>query len=219
MGKRQERGVKMATKKQIRTTEVKRKKKKKGTRLLILLLITMAVFGSLIFLFVTLFDSLYPPVTGKGEGAYAKKEKWVATLYFSDANERFLIPEKRQLMKDKDIVGQACELVKALLDGPKTKLVRTFPQKTELQGVKIEGGQRAVVSFDKNFIRNHPGGSASEMATIYSLTNTLTANILSIKEVKLLVGGKELESIGGHIDTRRPFVPNKDMLAPGVNEG
>lgn len=208
----------MATKKQIRTTEVKRKKKKKGTRLLILSLIILAVFGSLIFFFVTLFDSLYPPVTGKGEGAYAKKEKWVATLYFSDANERFLMPEKRRIIKDKDSTGQVRELVKALLDGTKTKLVNTFPQETELQSVKIEGGQRAVVSFNKNLIRNHPGGSASEMATIYSLTNTLTANILAIKEVKLLVDGKELESIGGHIDTRRPFVPDKDILAPGAKE-
>lgn len=206
----------MVTKKQRRTGEVKRKKKKKGTRLLILLLITAVVFGALIFFFLTLFDSLYPPVTGKG--SYAKKEKWVVTLYFSDANERFLMPEKRRIMKDKDSAGQVRELVKALLDGPKTKLVHTFPQKTELQSVKIEGGQRAVVSFNKNLIRNHPGGSASEMATIYSLTNTLTANILAIKEVKLLVDGKELESIGGHIDTRRPFVPNKDILAPGAKE-
>lgn len=208
----------MVTKKQRRTGEVKKKKKKKGARLLILSLITAVVFGSLIFFFVTLFDSLYPPVTGKGEGAYAKKEKWVATLYFSDANERFLMPEKRRIIKDKDSAGQVRELVKALLDGPKTKLVNTFPQETELQSVKIEGGQRAVVSFNKNLIRNHPGGSASEMATIYSLTNTLTANILAIKEVKLLVDGKELESIGGHIDTRRPFVPDKDILAPGAKE-
>jgi flagellar basal body-associated protein FliL len=209
----------MVTKKQRRTGEIKKKKKKKGTRLMILLLITLAVFGSIIFFFLTLFDSLYPSVTGKGEGAYSKKEKWVATLYFSDANERFLMSEKRQVMKDKDSAGQARELVKALLDGPKTKLVHTFPQKTELQSVKIEGRQRAVVSFSKNLIRNHPGGSASEMATIYSLTNTLTTNIPAIKEVKLLVDEKELESIGGHIDTRRPFVPNKDMLAPVAKEG
>ena len=56
------------------------------------------------------------------------------------------------------------------------------------------------------------------MATIYSLTNTLTTNIPVIKEVVLQVDGKELESIGGHIDTRRPFVPNKDLLAPRARE-
>jgi hypothetical protein len=209
----------MATKKQRRTTEVKRKKQKKGTRLLIISAITLFAFGSLIFLFVTLFDSLYPPVTGKGERTHAKREKWTATLYFSDANERLLMPEQRQIMKDKDSAEQARELVKALLDGTKTNLVNTFPQKTELQSVKIEDGKRAYVSFNKNIIRNHPGGAASEMATIYSLTNTLTANIPNIKEVKLLVDGKEIASIGGHIDTRHPFAANKDILAPGAKEG
>ncbi len=199
----------MATKKQRRSTEIKSKKKKKSTRLLILALITMTVFGSLVFLFVTLFDSLYPPVTGSG-GA-AKRERWVATLFFSDANERFLVPEKRQIPKDLDSAGQVRELVKALLEGSKNKLVNTFPAKTELQNVKIAGG-RVYVSFSKNLVREHPGGSASEMATIYSLTNTLTANIPSLKEVVLLVDGKELPSLGGHIDTRHPFTANKELL-------
>src|SRR3990172_3238241 len=208
----------MATKKQKRTSDQKTKKKKKGTRLLILAAVTMAVFGFLIFLFVTLFDSLYPPITGNGDRHSSRREKWGVTLYFSDANERFLEPEKRRIPKEKDIAGQARELVKALLDGSKTKLVNTFPPKTELQNVRIEGGGRAYISLSKNLIQKHPRGSASEMATIYSLTSTLTTNIPAIKEVVLQVDGKELESIGGHIDTRRPFVPNKDLLAPRASD-
>jgi hypothetical protein len=205
----------MATKKQKRFTDIKTKKQKKGTRLVILAAITLTVFGSLIFLFVTLFDSLDPPVTGKGERA-AKREKWLVTLYFSDANERFLTPEKRQIPKEKDTAGQARELVKALLDGSKTQLVNTFPAHTELQNVKIEAGRKAFVSFNKSFVKNHPKGSTSEMATIYSLTNTLTANLPDLKEVTLLVDGKELSSIGGHVDTRHPFTNNKDLLAPSA---
>lgn len=217
MGKRREWAITVATKKQRRTTETRNKKKRKGTRLLILALTTLAVFGSLIFLFVTLFDSLYPPVIGKA--GHTKKGKWLVTLYFSDANERFLVPEKRLIPKENDSAGQVRELVKALLDGSKTKLVNTFPQKTVLQNIKIEDGKRAVVSFNKNLIRNHPRGSTSEMATIYSLTNTVTANIPSIKDVRLLVEGKEIESIGGHIDTRHPFIPNKELIASSGKEG
>ena len=206
----------MATKKQKRFTDIKAKKQKKGTRLVILAVITLTVFGSLIFLFVTLFDSLYPPVTGKGDRASARREKLLVTLYFSDANERFLVPEKRQIPKEKDTAGQARELVKALLDGSKTQLVNTFPAHTELQSVKIEADRKASVSFNKSFVKNHPKGSTSEMATIYSLTNTLTANLPDVKEVTLLVDGKELASIGGHVDTRHPFTNNKDLLAPSA---
>lgn len=208
----------MATKKQRRSSEIKTKKKKKGTRLIILLLITLTVFSSLIFLFVTLFDSLYPPVTGKGERGMAQREKWVATLYFSDVNERFLKPEKRRIPKGSDSVGTAKELVKALLEGSKNKLVNTFPVGTEMQSVSIAAGGRAYVSFNKKLVSEHPKGSASEMATIYSLTNTLMANIPEIKEVTLRVDNKELPSIGGHIDTRRPFKADQELLAPGVRQ-
>ena len=204
----------MATKKQKRSTDIKNKKQKKGTRLLILALITLTVFGSLIFLFVTLFDSLYPPVTGRG--ASGKREKLLVTLYFSDANERFLSPEKRHIPKEKDTAGQARELVKALLEGSKTQLVNTFPANTELQSVKIEAGRKAYVSFNKSFVKNHPKGSTSEMATIYALTNTLTTNLPELREVTLLVDGKELSSIGGHVDTRHPFTNNKGLLAPSA---
>ncbi len=208
----------MATKKQRRSNEIKSKKKKKGTRLLMLTLIALTIFSSLVFLFITLFDSLYPPVTGKGENGGAKREKWVVTLYFSDANERFLTPEKRRIPKGTGSVGEARELVKALIEGSKNKLVNTFPAGTELQNVRISKGGRAYVSFGKKLVMEHPRGSASEMATIYSLTNTLTANIPEIKEVTLLVDNKKLSSLGGHIDTRRPFKADQELLAPSVRQ-
>ncbi len=52
------------------------------------------------------------------------------------------------------------------------------------------------------------------MATIYSLTNSLITNLPEIKRVKILVDGAEILSIKGHIDTRRPFVFNKEFVAP-----
>lgn len=204
----------MATKKQKRSNEKRTRKKKKGTRLLILACITLTVFGSLIFLFVTLFDSLYPPVTGK-EGS-AGREKLPVTLYFSDANERYLVPETRRIPKGGNSTEQAKELVKALLAGSKTNLVNTFPVTAELQSVKIDKSGLASVSFSKELVKAHPGGSASEMATIFSLTNTLAANLSDIKEVALLVDGRKISSINGHIDTRGSFTPNKDMLVPDV---
>jgi hypothetical protein len=56
------------------------------------------------------------------------------------------------------------------------------------------------------------------MATIYSLTNTLTKNVPAIKAVKILVEGKELPSIKGHISTLAAFVPDADLFAPVKSE-
>ncbi len=205
----------MVTKRKKRTDEIKVKKKKKRMKKSFLFLIVTTVVACLILFFVILFEYIFPPT----KGSAAKKEKQEVVLYFSDANERFLVAEKRYIPKEDNAEGEAQQLVKALLDGSKTKLVNTFPEKATLEGIRIDDKQTAYVNFNKNLIQFHPGSSASEMATVYSLTNTLMRNIKGIKRVKLLVDGKEVDSIKGHIVTRQPFVMNKDILAPGSKEG
>lgn len=205
----------MVTKRKIRTDEIKVKKKKKRMRKSVLFLIVVSIVAFLIIFFVVLFEYVFPPT----KGSVAKREKQEVVLYFSDMNERFLVAEKRYVPKEESVEGQAGEIVKALLDGSKAKLVNTFPEKVSLESIKIDDKKTAYVSFDNNLTQYHPGSSASEMTTIYSLTNTLIRNINGIKKVKLLVDGKEVESIKGHIDTRHPFSMNKEMLAPGSREG
>jgi hypothetical protein len=207
----------LGSKKQTRSVDIKNKKKKKGARILVLSLIISCVLGFLVFFFLTLFDSVYPPVTGKG-GKEKSRERQQVTLYFSDTNERFLFPEKRYIPQDKSREGQATELIKALVDGSKTGLVNTFSPKTDIISVKIESDQTARINFGQNLATNHPGGSASEMATVYSLANTLITNIPEIKKVKILIEGKEQESLKGHIDIRNPFSFNKELIAPVSTE-
>ncbi|MGC9976328.1 MAG: GerMN domain-containing protein [Syntrophales bacterium] len=205
----------MATKKMRRTDEIKVKKKKKRMKKSLLFFIVATIVASLVLFFVIIFEYVFPPT----KHAVAKKEKQEVVLYFSDANERFLVPEKRYISKEDNDEAKARELVRALLEGSKTKLVSTFPEGVALDNITIDDKQTAYVSFDKNLIKQHPGGSASEMATIYSLTDTLISNVSSIKRVKLLIGGKEVDSIKGNVDTRQPFTMNKDILAPGAKEG
>ena len=203
----------MATKKQRRTDEVKHKKTRKSRRFLLLSVIIGVSVVFLVIFFITLFDYIYPPATGKYTAA-KKKEKQEVTLFFSDANERFLIPEKRFIPKENGPEEQAQEMVKALLSGSKTGLVNTFPENVELQSVKLEGGDTLLVNFGESLAINHPGGSTAEMATVYSLTNTLTVNMPAIKKVKILIGGKERESLKGHIGLKNPFTMNRELIAP-----
>jgi len=201
----------MSTKKQIRSAGVKSRKTKKHKRTFILSIIVVAAVVFLAVFFITLFDYIYPPATGRSS-AETKKEKTEATLFFSDANERYLVPEKRFLSKEQALERQATELVNALIAGSKTGLVNTFPQKAELLEIKKEGNDTLLVDFRESLVENHPGGSAAEMATAYSLTNTLTANLPEIKKVKILIEGKSRESLKGHIGLDQPFYPDKELI-------
>lgn len=206
----------MVTKKQKRTREIKVKKKKKNIRKSILILIVTIVVVFLGLLFISIFEYVFPPTH---ESTVRKKEKKLVILYFSDSSERFLKPEERYVLKRNNPTEQAGEVVKALLDGSKKRFINTFPENVILEKIRIDEEQTAYVSFDKGLVQRHPGGSASEMATIYSLTNSLIQNISDIKKVKILIEGKEAESLKGHISIKHPFTMNRDLLAPGSKEG
>jgi hypothetical protein len=201
----------MTTKRQLRSENIKEKKTKKSTRIIYLSLILGGVFILLVLFFVTLFNLLFPPVD---MDALKKKEKQVAKIYFSDQQERFLRSEKRYVIKENDAALQAKEIVKALLEGSKTGLINTFPAHVVLRDVKVGDGEVAFVNFSKSLTKLHQGGSTAEMATIYSLTNSITQNVPGIKKVKILVEGKELSSIKGHISTRKAFSPDLELLIP-----
>jgi len=205
----------MSTKKQRRSENFQDRQKKKSTRVAYLVAIIGGVVLLLVLFFVILFNALFPPVDME---ALKKKERKSFDIYFSDSQERFLVSEKRFIYKEEDPVLQAKEIVKALLDGSKTGHVNTFPAKVTLRDVKLDQEGVALVSFSDNLIKLHPGGSSSEMATIYSLTNTLTSNVSAVKTVKILVDGKELQSIKGHISTVNPFKPDLDLCAPVKSE-
>lgn len=201
----------MTTKRQRRSENIKGKKKKKSTRILYLSLILGGIFALLVFFFVILFDALFPPFD---MDALKKKDKQIAEIYFSDPQERFLMPEKRYVFKENDAALQAKEIVKALLEGSKAELINTFPVGVSLRDVKVDDAGIAFVNFNKNLIKLHPGGSTAEMATIYSLTNSITQNVPGIKKVKILVEGKEIPSIKGHISTQKAFRPDSELIVP-----
>jgi len=141
-----------------------------------------------------------------------KKDKYLANLYFSDQQERFLKTERRYIYKEDNPSAQAKEVVKALLEGSKMGLVNTFPAEVVVRDVRVDASGVAWVDFDKNLIRLHPGSFTSEMATIYSLTNSLTKNIPQIKKIKILIDGKEIPSLKGHISTANAFAPDWELI-------
>lgn len=201
----------MATKRKRRSSEVRARKKKKGIRLFLLALVAATGIGFLAFMGIALYDFIQPSVDKD-----SLKAKHQVVLYFSDSNERFLVAEKRFIPWGKTVNDQAESLVRALMEGPaeglKTGLVRVFPEGSAVRSVKVEKNGTAVVDFEGAGLEKHPGGSSSEVATVYALTNTLVQNLPLIKAVSLRIDGKVVETLKGHVDTRFPFSYNKSLI-------
>jgi len=53
----------------------------------------------------------------------------------------------------------------------------------------------------------------TELLTIYTIVDALTENLPVVRSVRILVDGKEVDTLAGHVDLRRPLEKNLE-LAP-----
>jgi spore germination protein GerM len=70
----------------------------------------------------------------------------------------------------------------------------------------------AKVNFNKALSKDHPGGSSGEMMTVYSIVNSLTLNFPQIKRVQILIEGKAIETIAGHLSLKQPVSSNRELI-------
>jgi hypothetical protein len=71
--------------------------------------------------------------------------------------------------------------------------------------VFLTSNGEAFVDLSGELQRNHPGGTTNEILTIYALVSALTVNLPAITAVQILIDGKEVQTLAGHLDLRRPI--------------
>jgi spore germination protein GerM len=89
-----------------------------------------------------------------------------------------------------------------LLDGPPLrirgfKLIRLFPKGTRILSYSLKNGL-ATVNLNNQACRLNVGSSLEALA-VASIVNTLT-KFPDVYRVKILIEGKEVESLAGHVD-------------------
>ena len=136
----------------------------------------------------------------------------VVHLYFSDKENSFLKAETRDLFHSDNPAEFGKNIVEALIEGPRTGLMRTIPADTTLKAFYISRDGTAYVDMSDTIRDAHPGGVKSELFSIYSMVNSLTLNIPKIDAVKILISGKEAMTLDGHIDMRFPFKANMLLI-------
>ena len=113
------------------------------------------------------------------------------TLYFTDENGRYLIPEKRTVpyLSESE---RPKYLVNQLLSGPETNgLKKTLPYGTRLLDINVDNGVCAV-DFSADFVNNRPQSMEEERLAVLSVVNTLTV-LDSVELVQFYVEGNRQE--------------------------
>ncbi|HHP7233768.1 MAG TPA: GerMN domain-containing protein [Desulfobacterales bacterium] len=126
-------------------------------------------------------------------------------LYFADRKTDVLRSEVRAIEMSGGRTGPIQRIIEALIAGPKSELMRTLPAETALRAVYWSEDGTAILDFTDTLVATHPGGCATELLTIFSIVNTLVLNLDEVRQVKILVGGRESPTLAGHVDIRYPL--------------
>ncbi|SHK52735.1 Sporulation and spore germination [Hathewaya proteolytica DSM 3090] len=141
------------------------------------------------------------------ENGNSESKKEVFSLYFPDDNAEYVVEEKREI-ENPDAMKVLKELQKGSVERNKKFM---FSDDIKIKNVDIKD-KIATIDFDES-INGKITGSAGEILTINSITNSLILNeSLGIEKVRFTQNGKLMESIGGHVDTSEPLGPSKEMI-------
>jgi len=126
-------------------------------------------------------------------------------LYFGLAQEPILYPETRQVEACDSESACIERLVEELVKGPLPEggLVRVLPEGSALHAVTLSG-ETVSLDFDPRLVNGHPGGSISELLTVYALADSVAANFPHLRQVQLLVDGQPRQTLKGHVDISQP---------------
>jgi Sporulation and spore germination len=140
-------------------------------------------------------------------------------LYFADPQGRYLVPELRQIPgcdADQDCMRS---LVEALRSGSQQGNLPVLPKSANLIGVELEN-DLVRLNFSRQLIDHHPGGTLSELLTVYSLANSLVENFSYLRQVQILIDGQIQQTLKGHVRIDQPvfadFSYNRPPLAGPV---
>jgi hypothetical protein len=134
-----------------------------------------------------------------------------ATLFYAIESGDSLIGVERDVAYADTAAEQARRILEAQLEPVKPPLLQVLPEGTRVRTVFVSEKGEAYVDFSAEISSAHPGGSLDELLTVYAIVNALTANLPAITGVQILVDGKEVDTLAGHIDLRRPLSRNASL--------
>ena len=135
---------------------------------------------------------LAPPITGPVERV---------VLFVAHDEDGTLRPESAQIPMPSGRQQRAEELLRSLVS---MYLDKNSPHAlgagAEIRSVFLVDPGVAVIDLNEAFADTHRSGVLVEELTVTSLIHTITANTQGILKVKILVDGRERETLAGHAD-------------------
>ena len=146
-------------------------------------------------------DTEENPFTPPPQPLYAPTDPPMsAKIFFPAASgDALLATEDQTIFRSAELGNRARQILQKLQEGPHSgKMFPSMPKDTRIQDLLLSEQGTVFIDFSDAISAGHPGGVLNELATIYSIVNSLVYNLPEIKQVKILIGGVEKETLAGH---------------------
>ena len=137
--------------------------------------------------------------------------KITATLFYVSEDGMSLVQVQREVPFGATPAEQARAIIEAQLT-PVAPQVSAIPADVKLRDVFVTERGDAFVDLSGDVTARHAGGSLNEIFTVYSIVNALTVNLPAVTRVQILVDGKEVDTLAGHVDLRHPLAKSLEWV-------
>jgi hypothetical protein len=124
-------------------------------------------------------------------------------LYFAAPQGGYLLAEPRLIAgceEDSDCIRSMLE---GLRSGSQQQLLPVLPPETGILDIELEN-DLVRINFSRHLSDFHPGGSLSELLTVYSLANSLSENFPYLRQLQILIDGQTKQTLKGHVRIDQP---------------
>jgi len=135
-----------------------------------------------------------------------------ARLFYIADDGQHLTSVEREVAYGEGAAAQAREIVAAQVAAAAEPLVSAVPPGTTVRALYITDRGDAYVDLSREASAAHPGGTSTELLTVYAIVDSLTVNLPAVRAVQILVDGKEQDTLAGHVDLHRPLEKNLDFV-------
>lgn len=139
----------------------------------------------------------------------AKQISFVVYRAAADGSEK-LLPEKITMADNGKSLPENALIALVTTKPQDARMDDVVPIGTKVLGLKIEANGTAYADFSEEIAKKSQG-SYSEMMMCYAIANTLT-EFPEIQRVQIMVAGKKVVSLSGHMDLEDPLTRNESLL-------
>lgn len=154
-----------------------------------------------------------PTTSGVTAPADARMVK--ASLYFVSDEGTTLVAEPSDVAFGASPSEQARHVLDAQLAPASRGRLSAIPAGVKVHAIYFTSKGDAYVDLSREIISGHPGGSLNEALTVYSIVFALTTNVREITAVQILVDGRQIDTLAGHIDLRQPLAADPRWVLKG----